>query len=403
MAQAVLYTPHPNQKKIHDSIIHENYKYYLINIGRQFGKTLLATNQMIYWALNERGVKIGWVSPIYRQAKKVFKETFKAFERRPEMYAKGTSHSDLIIQYPTGSSIQFFSSENYDSIRGFTFDYLICDEFAFMDERAWSEVLRATVLAKGKKVLLISTPKGRNHFYTLHCLDGVNDQYKSFHMTSYDNPLINPTEIDDAKLTLPERIFRQEYLAEFLEDGSGVFVKFDEIATAERTTNLYAGIDVGRADDYTVLTIINSSGNIFYCERWRHLPWDVITTSIANKINELGCKSQIEVNGIGDVVFENIKAKLKQPSLLQPFITTAKTKNDIIEGLQVAGQNKEFKIQPIDWLLKEFSMFTYEYSHKTRAVKYGAPVGHHDDGVMSCAIAYNSLKTMKKQGTYNIV
>ncbi len=65
MAKAVLYNPHKNQKKIHDSINKENHKYYVINIGRQFGKTLLAINQMLFWALNNKGITIDktWYAP----------------------------------------------------------------------------------------------------------------------------------------------------------------------------------------------------------------------------------------------------------------------------------------------------------------------------------------------------
>jgi len=196
LARAVLYTPHKNQKIIHNAINNGTEKYYVINIGRQFGKTLLALNQMLFWALNNKGSKIAWVSPVYKQSKKVFEETFKAFAKRMEIYRK-VNQSELIIEYITGSTIQFFSAERYDNIRGFTFDYLVCDEFAFMDEKAWTEVLRATVLVKGKKVLLISTPKGKNHFYKMHQLEGINEQYKAFTMTSYDNPMINPSEIDE--------------------------------------------------------------------------------------------------------------------------------------------------------------------------------------------------------------
>mgnify|MGYP003338816344 FL=1 len=163
----------------------------------------------LYWALNNKGAKCAWVSPVYKQSKKVFQEVYKAFAKRQEIY-KTVNQSDLLLEYVTGSTIQFFSAERYDNIRGFTFDYLVCDEFAFMDEKAWTEVLRATVLVKGKKVLLISTPKGKNHFYQLHQLDGYNMQYKSFTMTSYDNPMILSSEIDDAKATLPDHVFRQE-------------------------------------------------------------------------------------------------------------------------------------------------------------------------------------------------
>ena len=75
-----LYSPHQNQKKIHDSINFEPYKYYVLNIGRQWGKTMLAMNQVYYWAINNPGSKIGWVSPVYKQSEKVFDEMAQAFD-----------------------------------------------------------------------------------------------------------------------------------------------------------------------------------------------------------------------------------------------------------------------------------------------------------------------------------
>src|SRR6476661_5582493 len=137
-----LYTPHQKQQAIHNSINRESYKYYVLNIGRQWGKTMLAMNQIYYWAFNEKNVKVAWVSPIYKQAKKVFDEMVQAFVGTGLIESNA---SELIIKV-NGSTIQFFSAERYDNIRGFTFDYLVCDEFAFMAEQAWTEVLRATVL-----------------------------------------------------------------------------------------------------------------------------------------------------------------------------------------------------------------------------------------------------------------
>ena len=237
-----LYKPHPNQSKIHESIINDGFKYYVLNIGRQFGKSLLATNQLIYWALKEPGSKAAWVAPVYGQSRKVFDEMEAAL--LPTGLLKKKNRQELTFEFSNGSTIQFFSAERYDNIRGFTFDYLVCDEFAFMDEEAWTKVLRATVLVKGKKVLLISTPNGKNLFYHLHSLDGVNESYKSFTMTSYDNPMIEPKEIDEAKYTLPEWVFRQEYLAEFIDGGAGVFKELtinDSPAGGER---YYGGIDL---------------------------------------------------------------------------------------------------------------------------------------------------------------
>ena len=381
-----LYSPHHNQAKIHNSINSEPYKYYVLNIGRQFGKSLLAMNQCYYWAFNEKGVQIAWVSPIYKQAKKVFDEMVKAFDNSNLITSNA---SELIIKTKNNSTIQFFSAERYDNLRGFTFDYLVCDEFAFIDERAWTEVLRATVLVKGKKVLLISTPKGKNHFYNLFNLDGVNPSYKSFKMTSYDG-LAQADEIDGARHTLPDNVFRQEYLAEFIDSGSGVFSNITINENPERTARYYAGIDLGRADDYTVIVILNERGQMVLCKRWRHNTWSNIVDALLSVLKRFNASCKVEVNSIGDVIFEQLQAKYTN---IEPFTTTSKSKQDAVEALQVAIQNNEFSLLEIDWLRKEFDIFNYEYSHKTRNIKYSAPQGFHDDGVMACCIAYNALKS----------
>jgi hypothetical protein len=386
-----LYNPHPGQVLIHNSINNEPYKYYVINVGRQWGKSLMAMNQVYYWAINNPGSKIGWVSPVYKQSEKVFDEMAKAFQ--PDFIKVNAQKLTIEVN---GSTIQFFSAERYHNIRGFTFDYLVCDEFAFMAEQAWTEVLRATVLIKGKKVLLISTPKGKNHFYTLFNLDGINEQYKSFKMSSYDG-LAEKEEIDGARYTLPEHIFRQEYLAEFVDNGSGVFSNVPILDT-NHGSKFYAGIDLGRADDYTVLTILNEKGNMVYCDRWRHNTWQNIINAMLPILSRFKPRVLIEVNSIGDVIFEQLG---KVYASVYPFVTTSKSKQDIVEGLQVAIQNKEFTLLDLEWLKKEFDLFTYEYSPKTRSIKYSAPTGFHDDGVMSCCLAYQCLKEWKTKGEFN--
>ncbi len=386
-----LYNPHTKQQIIHDSINLEPYKYYVLNIGRQFGKTMLAMNQVYYWAINNPGSKIGWVSPVYKQSEKVFDEMARAFE---PTFIK-TNAAKLTIEV-NGSTIQFFSAERYDNIRGFTFDYLVCDEFAFMAEQAWTEVLRSTVLIRGKKVLLISTPKGKNHFYNLFNLDGVDNQYKSFKMSSYDG-LARKEEIDGARLTLPEHIFKQEYLAEFVDNGSGVFSNI-QTANVKTGTSYYAGIDLGRADDYTVLSILNEKGNLVYCDRWRHNTWQSIISSMLPALNHYKPHALMEVNSIGDVIYEQLS---KVYPKVKPFVTTSKSKQEIVEGLQVAVQNNQFTLLDIEWLKKEFDLFTYEYNPKSRSIKYSAPNGFHGDGVMSCCIAYQCFKEYKSKGEFN--
>ena len=399
MTSVTLYTPHKNQRIIHDSINKDHYKYYVINIGRQFGKSLLATNQLLYWLLSNK-CEAAWVSPVYNQANKVYEQIVTAFANTQIITKKDSQK--LKIVFSNGSMLQFFSAERYDNIRGFTFDYLVCDEFAFMDEQAWTEVLRATVLVKGKKVLLISTPKGKNHFYKMHQLDGINDQYKSFTMTSYDNPMINPSEIDDAKYTLPEMIFRQEYLAEFV-DGSAMLFNNRIMKNSEPVGRIYGGIDLGRADDYSVLSLFNEKGEQVFIERWRQTDWSNIVKSISDKLKQYNVYSTyVEVNSIGDVVFELLQKECSNFTRIDPFVTTNNSKKEIVESLIVANQNKEVTFANVDWLDKELEMFTYDYNPKSRVIKYSAPSGFHDDGVMATCLSFYSYQ-QNKTGRYTII
>ena len=397
-----LYKPHPKQLEIHNAIDGDG-KYYFVSIGRQFGKTLMGENQALRWCLDNKNWKVGWISPTYKQCKKVFKEMVKALGKCP-MYSKQPNHSELTFYFLNGSELIFYSAEAYDSIRGETFDAGIGDEMAYWKREAWTEVIKATLLVRGKKFLGLSTPKGKNLFYELINQHHNNDKYHSFYGTSYDNPHIDVAEINDAKSTLPDHIFRQEYLAEFLEDSGTLFINInDVIGTGLKSTNLFAGIDLGRADDYTVLTIVNDKNEEVYCNRWRHMEWSKIISNIVEQLNIFKPYTLVETNGAQDAIYEQIRNKVNySKGKIQPFITTSKSKQVIIEDLIVCFENKDVSIVGEDWQVAELQAFTYEYNTKTRNIKYSAPVGLHDDYVMSRAIATHAQKTMKKKGIYNI-
>lgn len=391
------YKPHEKQKEIHYSINNENHKYYILNIGRQFGKTMLGINQMLYWAINNQGCNIGWVTPIYKQGKKVFTELEKVTSKSGLFqYDK----SELIVK-GFNSTISFFSGERPDNIRGNTFDFLIIDEFAFTREELWSEVLSATVLVKGKKVIFISTPKGKNHFYKLSLQPNYDSRYKYFHYTSYDTPFINSLDLEERKRSLPSHVFKQEYLAEFIDNASGLFMNVkDCVGSPNNKNTLYGGLDIGRADDYTVLTIVNDRNEMVLCERWRQDEWTKIIDKVATLINDHKAKTYVEVNNQGDVFYEILKAKCK--NYIQPFITTSKTKPIMIEDLAVLFEQKDIKILDINWLIDELEAFTYIYNQKNRNVQYSAPQGVHDDSVISLSLAIQSRKSLMNKGKYTL-
>jgi phage FluMu gp28-like protein len=402
------FTPHPKQKEVVDLCLDDITKYIVCCTGRQFGKTFLAMNILLKWALEDNGSILMFVSPVYSQAKKVFSELISAIA--DSGLTLSVNKSELFITFINGSIIYFRSGEREDSLRGYTLDYLIMDEAAYQKDVVWKTVLRPTVLVRGKKVLFISTPKGKNWFYEL-ANRGYSEEYvnyKTFHATSFDTPFITKEELEEAKLSLPENIYRQEILAAFVDDGGEVFSNLklncvlNHYPSKETNEKYFAGLDIGRANDYSVLTIFNSKGEVVRIHRQRQNTWNVIVSEVVKHLREFNARCVIEINGVGDPIFEQIK---KQYSNVEPFITNNESKQNIIEDLILSLNEEKIKLPTQELnadLYRELSTFTYEYSPKTRKVKYGAPSGFHDDMVMSLALAANCLKKKINYGSYVI-
>jgi phage terminase large subunit-like protein len=392
------YKPHDKQREIHDAINHGHEKYFALNIGRQFGKTLLGINQLLWWAINDKGCKIAWITPVYKQGKKVFADLERAVAKS-NMFT--FNKSDLMVS-GFGSTIEFFSGERPDNIRGNTFDYMVVDEMAFTRAELWDEVLSATVMIKGKKVIFISTPKGKNHFHKICMQQNYDERYSYFHFSSYDNPMIDPRELDERKRSLPDHIFRQEYMAEFIDNASGLFKNVAKcVKPISPGSKAFGGLDIGRADDYTVLTILDEDGQQIYVNRWRHDEWNKIIDKVADVINRYRATTLIEVNNQGDIFHEMLRDKCR--NMIVPFTTTSKSKQVIIEDLAIAFEQSDIALQDERWLVDELENFTYIYNVNTRAVQYSAPIGLHDDGVISLALAWHCRKTQQNKGRYQVI
>lgn len=402
------FTPTKKQKQIIDACTDETTKYIVGCFGRQAGKSFTAQNLILKWALEDNGSVSMWVSPVYSQAKKVFTELTNTIAGTN--LTKSINKSELTITFINGSVLYFRSGEREDSLRGYTLTYLVVDEAAYIKDNVWTEVLRPTVLVHGKKVLFISTPKGKNWFHSVSMRGNSDEfpQYKTFHATSFDSPYITKEELEEAKLSLPDNIYRQEILAEFIDDGGEVFGNLalttimSQYSKQETTEKYYAGLDFGRQNDYTVLIVLNSKGEMVDFYRERQKSWDIIISELLVILRKWKPVGYAEVNSIGDVLYETLK---KQYPSIQPFVTSNDSKQNMIEDLIMGMNENKIKLpsQTLNPdLYKELSVFTYEYSPKTRKVKYGAPSGFHDDCVISLALAYHSFKTKINYGKYVI-
>ena len=400
------FTPHPKQREMIDAILTSPAKWHIACVGRQFGKSLMALNLCLYWMINNGPCKVIWISPIYSQATKVQKEMMQAIGASG--IVKNCNYSENFITLKNGSEIIFRSAEKYDNVRGVTMDFGVLDEAAFMKDEAFREAIRPIFMAKGRKVCIISTPKGKNWFYELFQLAQSADhpQYVGYTGSSYDTPYIEREEIEDARRTLPENIFQQEYLAKFIDSGGEVFSNLDKnqfTSWSSPAGKVFCGIDLGKQQDWTVATFMDANGKIVDIYRANSQEWTSMVNAIMARVRKWNATVMVEVNSIGDVIYEQIK---KQWQDTHPFITTNKSKVEIIEGL-ILDMNETAVLIPnkdlFPHLLNELEVFTYDYNPKTRSIKYGHPTGLNDDCVLSLAIANYNRKQNKTVGTYAVM
>lgn len=210
------------QKEVWKALKQPGTRFCVVAAGRRWGKTYFAADWLIDATLmNEsngksfEGFDVYYVAPTFQQAKDIM---FRLIERLGEGYITKAWPSSLTFEFVNGRVLQLKGADRPDRLRGVGLSHLCCDEYASMRAEVWSYVLRATLadLAPESKALFIGTPDRRNHFYALY-QNGVSnvEGWRSFKYYTKDSPLILESEVEDARNTLPDAVFKREYEADF--------------------------------------------------------------------------------------------------------------------------------------------------------------------------------------------
>ena len=289
------------------------------------------------------------------------------------------------------------SADNPDSLRGEGLDFVVMDECAFMQREAWTEAIRPALSDRLGKALFISTPKGRNWFWENY-QRGINGEqgWQSWTYPTSTNPFIDKGEIEAAKRDLPEIIFRQEYLAEFVDDQGGVFRRVQESAVLspsepENGKQYVAGVDVAASVDYTVVTVLDAeSKEMVYMDRFNRVDYPVLIDRLEAVYKRYHLTSMVvESNSIGRPVIDELVARGLN---IVPFTTTSATKQAIIQNLQAAFENGQILVLNNQILVGELLSFESK-RNASGGFSYSAPDGMHDDCVLSLAIAWHGANS----------
>jgi len=378
--------PHPGQAAVH----HDPSRFKVLAAGRRWGKTRLGVNECLDVAA--RGGRSWWVSPSYKTGE----VGWRPLRRIGGRIGAEVRKVDRQINLANGGSVTVRSADNPDSLRGEGLDFVVMDECAFMSEMAWTEAIRPALSDRQGRALFISTPKGRNFFWRLWTRGNEGDgEWQSWRFPTSDNPYIPPSEIEAARLSLPERIFQQEYLAEFLEDGGGVFRKVRQAATAEPQTHAIegheylAGIDWGKLNDFTVIVVLDATTNeIVYMDRFNQIDYQFQLKRLDVAFARFNPGMIIaESNAMGEPLIELLHTR-SYP--VQAFTTTNATKKEAVESLALAFEREEIRIINEPILINELQAFEAERL-PSGMIRYQAPEGMHDDSVVAAMLAWHGV------------
>lgn len=337
-----------------------------------------------------------YISPTFSQGRKVYKELLGLLEKTG--FITKANASTLTIETIFKSTFQAFSMDSPNSIRGYTVNGLIClDEAAFFPVQLpdgsdpWYNVIFPIIKARKPKVLVISTPNGRQGMYYDLYMKAFNGEegYKQITATIYDDELISPEEIEKMKRGYPPLAWKSEFEVEFLDNALTVFPNFESCFDANyEGGKCWAGLDPSSVgSDNTILTFINIKNQI---KQYKidGLSLDLKYSKIAELINEYKPENTyIENNSIGEVMAYEIKKRLNNKTNFKSFTTTNETKKQYISLLAVAIDNNDIHFEKDNKLLySELATFTYKIT-KSGNIAYAARDGFHDDTVISLGIA----------------
>lgn len=378
-----------------------------VKAPRQVGKTTVLTAVLLHYALSFKNGFSILMEPTNKQCGRIFAEIKNMLDGTGVL--KSANASGLLLEFITGSKIQFLSGEaDIASFQGYVCKngVLCIDEAAFITDDVFYALTPTTDVHKCP-IILTSTPRFRQGFFYDYFIEGYNNSISVKSCDWAGNSILTPEKLEFYKRTLPDRLFRNYYLGEFSDAVGSVFGSFNHVLSNDFDeptyyemkwqTNIdcYCGIDwsSGQLQDYTAISFFNSNKQQIYLERFNDLDETQTINRIVELLKQFRPKvTQYEKNGIG-VVYGGLLTKAVNAAGLsvglKPFNTSNTSKTKLVNSLIVAIQNSDVQLLNDESLINE--MTTYEVQVLSSGnVTYNAAKGSHDDLVMATMLSYDA-------------
>jgi hypothetical protein len=218
---------HSAQKKIGLS----RARFKVLRCGRRFGKTTYAIEEMVGACLFKKA-PVAYFATTRDQARDIVWEDLLGKVRETTNFvASNEQRLEVILRRPDGTlnRIRLFGWENIETARGKKYSLVVLDEVDSMRafEKQWREIIRPTLVDYRGAALFMGTPKGYKALYRLEKLSKTNTNYEVFHFTSFDNPNLDPDELEEMRAEMTPSQYAQEMLAEYHKMEGLIYEEFD--------------------------------------------------------------------------------------------------------------------------------------------------------------------------------
>lgn len=246
------YTPRPWQATVHRSL----KRFSVLVVHRRGGKTVMAVMATIDAALRTKktDARFAYIAPFKTQARQIAWDYYKKFlDGIPNVKF---SEQSLTIDLPNGARISLYGADNPDTMRGIYLDGVVMDEMADMRSQTWGEIIRPALSDRKGWALFIGTPKGINLFSELYYHAEQDPSWYACRLTVNDTKEIDEDELEQARATMTDNQYRQEFLCDFNASTDNTLITVDEVeysANQEVAANVnlaglprIMGVDVAR-------------------------------------------------------------------------------------------------------------------------------------------------------------
>lgn len=395
--EVVLPVLHEGQQRVVD----DPSPYKVVMCGRRWGKTLTGISVACEGVV--RGEKWGWFSPSYKFSTEVWRELNSLLG--PVIASKNAQ--EYRIETLNGGVIEIWTLQGVsadDVARGRKYRGVVIDEAGIIENLVdvYNAAIKPALTAIRDELddspppppgtaLFLGTPKGRRHGFVQFFARGEigENGWKSFKAKTIDNPYIPPEEVENARKELPDAVFKQEYEAEPSDDGLNPFGLQDlarAVQPASKKPTICYGIDLARANDWTVVVGLDEWGRWTEYDRWQ-APW----TETKQRIRRLSASApcMVDGTGVGDAIFDDLAMAGMN---VHKFTFHVASKRELVQRLIAAFAGQRVTIA--DGVpYTEFKAFEVSYTSQGK-VRYTSPNGVHDDAIMAWGLALTMYEKM---------